>query len=77
MKTTNDKRQLLTGSDIAIHGSEMYDTLENPGIEEEEYNFYSSGAEGFSDPEEDSEEKIALNYHWYIITAEDQARKSA
>ena len=77
MKTRDDSPNLLSGRDIAIPGSEMYDTLENLGIEEEEYDFYNSGIDGRSDAGEDSEEKIALNYHWYIMTIKDRSQKSS
>jgi|WetSurMetagenome_2_1015567.scaffolds.fasta_scaffold599155_1 hypothetical protein len=77
MKTNVDKGRVLAGRDIAIPGSEMYDTLENLGIEEEEYSFYSLNANGQMDSEEDSEEKIALNYHWYLMTIEGDRRKTA
>ena len=76
MKEKVDNRKRFAGRDVTIPGSEMYDTLENLGIEEEEYNFYSPEFKGQSDPEEDTEEKIALNYHWYIMTLKDYSRKS-
>ena len=75
MKATSDNRKLIAGRDINIPGSEMYDTLENLGIEEEEYNFYSPGADGHSNQEEDAEEKMSFNYHWYTMTQKVNHRK--
>ena len=76
MKTKDKKSNLLAGRDVSIAGSEMYDTLEDLGIEEEEDNFYNSGLTRNNDLAEESEETIALNYHWDIMTVKDQARKS-
>jgi hypothetical protein len=78
MKTKDSKSNMLTSRDVSIPGSEMYDTLENLGIEEEEDNFYSIGDNGHGDQEEETEENIALNYHWYIMTLKGgQSRKPA
>ena len=76
MKTKDKKSNLLAGRDVSIAGSEMYDTLEDLGIEEEEDNFYNSGLTRNNDLAEESEEIIALNYHWDIMTVKDQSRKS-
>jgi hypothetical protein len=76
MRSKGENRKKLAGRDIAIPGSDMYDTLENLGIEEQEYNFYHLGSEGHSDEEEDTEENIALNYHWFISTIKNDSRKS-
>ena len=41
MEEKDDNTYLLAGSNLDIPGSEVDDTLENVGSEEEEYNFYS------------------------------------
>jgi hypothetical protein len=66
---------MLAGRDIAIPGSDMYDTLENLGIEEEEYNFYSLGNYDHNDLQENTGETDAVNYHWYIMTLKGNTQK--
>ena len=75
MRAKGDNRNLLAGRDISIPGSEMYETLENLGIEEEDH-FYSLMADPENNRQEETEEAIALNYHWYIMTLKGHSRKS-
>jgi len=76
MKAKSNNTNLLGGRDISIPGSEIYDTLDNLGIEEEEDKFYSLMADPEIDRQEETEEAIALNYHWYIMTLKGHSRKS-
>ena len=51
MEEKDDNTYLLAGSNLDIPGSEVDDTLENVGSEEEEYNFYSLGGDDHHDLE--------------------------
>ena len=44
----------VSGSDLDIPGSELDDTMEDIGSEDEENNFYSIGGDNHSDLEEDN-----------------------
>jgi hypothetical protein len=48
-----DFRQVKTGDDLDIPGSELDDTEENVGNEDEENNYYSLGGDAHEDLEED------------------------
>ena len=77
MKAKSSNWTKFTGRDIAIPGSEMYDTLENLGIEEEEYSFYGQGVNDQRGHDEISEEKTASTYHWYIMTQKGNHKKQS
>jgi hypothetical protein len=59
MSGTNNEKDFkddFSGSDLDIPGSELDDTFENAGIDDEENNYYSLGGDDHNDLEEDKGE---------------------
>ena len=55
-KNQKDYTDDLTGDDLDVPGSELYDDTEMRGDEDEENNYYSLGGDNHNDLEEDSDD---------------------